>query len=651
MAKISCISDRPITVGADALDNDRYAKALLEFILEADTPITVGIQGGWGSGKTSLINLLQAALDADGKMLCVFVNAWEQSLFAEERKSMVAISLLKGMVEKIKTTSDQRAQKMLAKKVLTEEQCSAYRKDLHDEIGMSDAVERVKNEGWGGLYRNGKGAALTLLRLGVNLYTGINTKDYAGPETGGSSGLPRLDADFISALRQGMQTDIDKIKKHLGCKGVVCFVDDLDRVHPHTAVEILDVIKNVFDVRDCIFVLAIDYDVVVKGLEQKFGAKSLENEREFRQYFDKIIQVPFSMPVGAYQEKTAHLLAGFLSSLGQANPILDIKEMADVAWRATDGAPRSVKRIVNTLSLLQKVTAKGERPPESSEQAAARLEILFIVIALQINFPEIHRRLAESSDFAAWAPEKLKARWSLDVDKLTDNIAREDDFDEEWEQVVYLLCMHQPWLRSKARDISKILNRLKDILAVGSTEPRNGLLIDALNASKVTDVSERPSADIGEGTKADNVTRFLQAVHKRAVSELQSRIHVVPLTNGDHWARDRGGRRAYGPKGENGIAVENSPTISFLVLFFYERKGELHVGVRLHEAARAAVKEAIEKRRIAIEVGDMKGEPYLFVTAKVTVEMLDKPKDFESAVAKVVRQFDELIVQIDECSG
>ena len=40
--------------------------------------------------------------------------------------------------------------------------------------------------------------------------------------------------------------------------------------------------------------------MVVKGLEKKFGPKTEQNEREFRSFFDKIIQVPFSMPTGAY---------------------------------------------------------------------------------------------------------------------------------------------------------------------------------------------------------------------------------------------------------------------------------------------------------------------------------------------------------------
>ena len=56
-------------------------------------------------------------------------------------------------------------------------------------------------------------------------------------------------------------------------KRVVFFIDDLDRINPVDAVEVLESLKNIFDIKDRIFILAIDYDVVVKGLEEKFGEK------------------------------------------------------------------------------------------------------------------------------------------------------------------------------------------------------------------------------------------------------------------------------------------------------------------------------------------------------------------------------------------
>lgn len=45
----------------------------------------------------------------------------------------------------------------------------------------------------------------------------------------------------------------------------------MDRLEPVVAVQILSLLKNLFDVPDCVFILAIDYEVVEKGLEKKFG--------------------------------------------------------------------------------------------------------------------------------------------------------------------------------------------------------------------------------------------------------------------------------------------------------------------------------------------------------------------------------------------
>ena len=63
----------------------------------------------------------------------------------------------------------------------------------------------------------------------------------------------------------------------------------------------MELLKNIFDLEHCIYVLAIDYDVVVKGLKPKFGELTDKNAREFRSFFDKIIQLPFAMPVGSYR--------------------------------------------------------------------------------------------------------------------------------------------------------------------------------------------------------------------------------------------------------------------------------------------------------------------------------------------------------------
>ena len=56
MSKFGII-DEPVSPGAqDFLDISLHANSLIEFIENSNTPITIGIQGEWGSGKTSLLN-------------------------------------------------------------------------------------------------------------------------------------------------------------------------------------------------------------------------------------------------------------------------------------------------------------------------------------------------------------------------------------------------------------------------------------------------------------------------------------------------------------------------------------------------------------------------------------------------------------------
>ena len=47
----------------DTLKTFNYAKALAEHIKECGTPLTVGVQGEWGSGKTSLLNMMKEQIE------------------------------------------------------------------------------------------------------------------------------------------------------------------------------------------------------------------------------------------------------------------------------------------------------------------------------------------------------------------------------------------------------------------------------------------------------------------------------------------------------------------------------------------------------------------------------------------------------------
>ena len=63
--EIGLIDEPNPSGGKDTLDILRHAQALTKFIKDTSTPMTIGIQGEWGSGKTSLLNAIVYELEGD----------------------------------------------------------------------------------------------------------------------------------------------------------------------------------------------------------------------------------------------------------------------------------------------------------------------------------------------------------------------------------------------------------------------------------------------------------------------------------------------------------------------------------------------------------------------------------------------------------
>lgn len=553
MATRSCITDAPLNGAGDELKAGEYADALANFIRNANTPVTIGIQGGWGSGKTSLFSLLRSRLKAE-RTLCITVNAWEHSLFhGDNGKSTVVLSLLNGMVEAIDALANDNASPI-------DPQIS---KNIHKEVNGANGILKAI----GRLLPTVAQVGISLAVPGVTVPAPRTDAEAAGDE------LPPV-AQQIHQLREKLTT----LVKLLPCSAgsdvrLVVFIDDLDRVPPPTAVEILDVTKNIFDIEGCVFVLAIDYEVVVKGLVEKFGERTSKNEREFRQYFDKIIQIPFTMPIGAFSKEINALLKNMLRTLGTRQENGDeleektLKALAKTARLATGSIPRSIKRIVNTLSLLEYI--EKEKVAAHKEQAQQTpLLARFIIVALHINFPEICARLMERLDFTQWSLARLEEAWDLKyqgenekkLEALQKNSELGKYFDEDWEKVVYCLCSKSDWLSRNAVNISRILNQLRDVLtdldseAEESEEESESDKLSARSLAVLTDImesirvvsldNELQNASMDSSAQGqDDVTRFCRKVDETLRDQLPNL--KSPLAPKDITAYEDDGTRIY----------------------------------------------------------------------------------------------------------
>jgi len=469
---MSSITDKPITtLNQDLLKVEKYSLALSNFIIRSDTPITVGLQGEWGTGKTSLMSLLLEDFN-EKNIACSWVNTWEYSLFRNANETTPGV--LRGMLEKLKESCKSRG--IWTLKDDTEEKFKSAARFLG---GLANQIV-AKQTGI-----NVKGAA-----------DGIGNNQNSSAEV---AEIKALIADLISDLINDPKNPIEK---------VVFFVDDLDRIPPGDAVEVLEALKNIFDIPNCVFILAIDYDIVVKGLESKFGPKTDENEREFRSFFDKIIQVPFSMPIGTYDIE--NFLVEKLKGLGTG--ILDEeKELYVKAVKYSIGYnPRSLKRYLNAFSLINhlKEIELDEEQPKGDDF------MLFAVLGIQISYPKIFRLLSQKPNFPEWNKgfgNKFGVEWD-EVQEKIKKFGESDLIDEEWEQVTWGACQSDSYLRARAFSVLELLNLLRNKYKDTLEEELETAMTFASITSVDDDVETKQAVQkVGNKTIFDGVqTKLLQ---------------------------------------------------------------------------------------------------------------------------------------------
>ncbi len=168
---------------------------------------------------------------------------------------------------------------------------------------------------------------------------------------------------------------------------VVIFVDDLDRIRPAMALELLEAIKNFIDVPGCVFVMTLDYEVVQRGMIEKLG-RDLQ-KTSGKAFFDKMIQLPFVVPTTSYE--LDEYIIDLLDKAGL--PCFD-KDSCDPASRQfflditrfTVGRnPRGIKRVVNYVNLLERIHSHNA----GRETTDGECKILFALVSMQIAWPEL----------------------------------------------------------------------------------------------------------------------------------------------------------------------------------------------------------------------------------------------------------------------
>ena len=412
----------------DSLGVKDYALALQNFVEGTNTPMTIGIQGEWGSGKTSLLKLIAEGLEGrkqNTKYQCIWINAWEHSLLKMPEETLLSI--------------------------------------VHE---ISNEISKLNPN---------NNRSKKIANLGKNLITGF-IKVAAGL-TMGEAGVQVADGylenrtdNSIKKLRQELQSFISETiedKKTSGINNIekiVFFIDDLDRLDPKNSVKILELLKNIFSTKHCVFILAIDYQVIVKGLVEKFGQQNDKNEKEFRSFFDKIIQLPFTMPINSYN--VSSYVLNFLYKIEFIEDKDDLKQdlIMDVLKTTIGSNPRAIKRLINNISLIRLLNDIRSNKKIIDKTDDSDKALIFSLVCCQVAYPKIYEFFSQNIHIEDWdenlAFEFTQKKEELDTHFVTafENAKKTDEFNDPWEQCIFRICYNFSELKPFTLKIVKFLS-------------------------------------------------------------------------------------------------------------------------------------------------------------------------------------------------
>ncbi len=337
-------TDKPV----ERLENDTfgigmYVDGLCNFITHCDSPMTISIQGDWGSGKTSMMNMIKEKIV--DRVHPIWFNTWQFSQF--QMQNELTVSMLCAL--------------------LAELDCS------------QEKVKKIVG------FVNGA------VKTAAGIFTEMIAGGIAADKVTGAFESGSVDfAEKIKGLKEQFQEAVNEKLKKTQKDRVVIFVDDLDRLQPEKAVELLEVLKVFLDCENCVYVLAVDYEVVTQGIRRKFG--DAVGEQKGKSFFDKIIQLPFKMPVAQYD--ICKYVTDQLVKMNVKADGADVKDYVELISRSIGCNPRSMKRLFNTYLLLD-IILRGVFSDKYRERGR---KLLFATICMQMEFDKLYEYIVVNRD-------------------------------------------------------------------------------------------------------------------------------------------------------------------------------------------------------------------------------------------------------------
>ena len=390
----------------DLLYYESVAGTVVRLLQEkSDEPLSVGIHGDWGAGKSSVLMMVEKALESEPRVLCVRYNGWLFQGFDDAKAVLIETiveELLRARsgIEKVKDKARDVLRRVGWMKVARK--AASYGVTAVTGVPSLETVRDLSTLASAVI---GKGEEASAGEEIASLLAGAADYLKEAEETSAADQMHAFREEFKQLLEAA---DIDRL---------VVLVDDLDRCLPATSIETLEAIRLFLFVPRAAFVIAADEGMIEYAVRQHFPDLPVATgpATYARNYLEKLIQVPFRLPMLGYEETRVYVTLLLVlnecgeesdtfsklvdlarealkrpwkgSELGRRVVESEFKPVPEVILRSldlanrvarilTDGArgnPRQIKRFINAMHLRRAIAKERGFGDDVKESVLAKV--------------------------------------------------------------------------------------------------------------------------------------------------------------------------------------------------------------------------------------------------------------------------------------
>ena len=356
-----------------------YKNIIIETIKKSYPKFSIGIYGDWGTGKTTLMNLVFDELkeENNNSIIPVWFNAWRY-----ERENQFALfPLLQTIANSIPENEGEK--KKNVKKTINKFG-RAFIKGLIKSIPEfaslvfpSSITEPLKTirDNTDQEIQKAEGEDISLLDKISQMI---------------------MDETLYSTHIENIEKSIADVREEDKSFKIVVFIDDLDRCSPNKTLEVLESIKVFLDLRGFIFVLGLSHNKISELITAYYKDKEIGIDGY--QYLKKIIQIPINLPLWNAND-IEKLIDDFVKKgiLDDENHKEIINDNIGLIITAIENNPRDIKRFLNSFiiafGIFSKVNEENSKVNDKFEP-----KILLILQAIQLRWNIFYDLLMNSDD-------------------------------------------------------------------------------------------------------------------------------------------------------------------------------------------------------------------------------------------------------------